>query len=613
MRRKILLLLSLFVAVIAKADIVPEENQIWWGYFAESDAANLPLANGYLGYGSSCTIDVAIRIPANDDFVGNSTIKALRFWLGNDISGISTFRAWISTKMPTGNTLNVNYRQTILKSKLVGGLNEMELKTPFEVSNREIYVGFTIATSKKTYPIMAYGNDVPGGFFYRVSQGQTIGSWEDFYGTGYGNLALQLLIEAENFPTNCVTVADFGQKMVLNSTQTSMPVTITNKASNPVKTIGYTVTSEDGSILAQSTKSFSSSPISLNGTKSFNITFPIDNEAKKFQRTFTVTTVNGEPNTANDPSGDGFIINLTKKAQVTPVIEEFTGTWCGWCPRGMVGMEKVHETYGDQVVQIAAHNGDIMAINAYQPVINTFAGGFPSSITDRQFEADPSFSGLKSALNSAWNRVSPGTIELSAQWSNAEKKAVTFNTKTTFSYSDNDGKYAIAFVLTEDGLRGTNSNWVQQNYYSGMSTSQAGTDMAWWCAAESTVSDLEFNHVPVAAWEPMYGVDGSVSNTFKADKVLMYTFVGDISNISLIQDKSKLKAIALLIDRVSGTIINAAHTDIQDYETAITSISSEANKPEASYSIDGRQLQTIQRGLNIIRMSDGSVKKVLVK
>ena len=609
MKRRFLLIFALFVAIIAKADIVPAENQLWWGYFSESDASSLPL-DGYLGYGSSCTIDAAIRVPAGDDFVGPSTIKAVRFWLGNDLSGISSsLRVWISTKKPTSNTLNVAYRQTVAKSRLVGGLNEVELTTPFEVDNQELYIGYTFTISKKSYPVMAAGSDVPDAFYYRVNNG----AWNDFYGQNYGRLALQLLLEAKSFPTNSVIVENIAQQTVLNKTSVSVPITITNKGLNVVKNIAYTITSEDGSVLTSSNKSFTSSPIAMNSSKSFNVTFSFNNEPKKFQRTFTVTTVNGEPNTASSPSTDGFVINLTKKAPVTPVIEEFTGTWCGWCPRGMVGMEKVNETYGDQVVQIAAHYGDIMAIDDYQPVINTYTEGFPNSITDRKFEADPSFSSLKTAITNAKNRTSQGTIELQAEWDNADQSAVSFTTKTTFTYSDSNSQYGIAFVLTEDGLTGTGSSWAQQNYYNGQSASQAGSDMTWWCTAGSPVNGLEFNHVPVASWEALNGVDGSVSKAFEADKELKYNFVGDISSNTLIQDKTKLKAIALLIDRQTGTIVNAAHTDILEHGTAISSVSSAESVPEARYSIDGRKLQTSQRGLNIIRMSDGSVRKVMVK
>ena len=47
--------------------------------------------------------------------------------------------------------------------------------------------------------------------------------------------------------------------------------------------------------------------------------------------------------------------------------------------------------------------------------------------------------------------------------------------------------------------------------------------------------------------------------------------------------------------------------------TGINGIDEAKNATKAIFTIDGRSLNTLQRGLNIIRMSDGSVQKVLVK
>ena len=614
MKRRILLIFTLLVAAVSNAEIKVEDNQMWWGYFNESDASKLPLDNGYLGYGSACTIDAAIRIPVSEEIVGVSTIKAIRLWLGNDLSGISgDMRLWISTKCPTSgtDTVSVDYKQTVQNKTLEGGLNEIELTTPFEVNHREIYVGYTIAISKNTYPIMAYdGNSVPDGFYYRINNG----GWDNLYDYGYGNLALQVLLEAETFPTNYVIVNDFGQKIRLVGKSLSIPVTFSNKGQNPVKSISYTYGTVDGNISDEVTKSFSSSPMNTSGTKTYNITFPADEEARKYQKIVTVTKVNGEPNTATVNSGTGFIINVAEKPSVTPVIEEFTGTWCGWCPRGIVGMEKIHEQYGDRVVQIAAHSGDVMAISAYNAIINTFCSGYPGSVTDRQYDADPSFTGLKNVLSRAFSRTAAGSIELSAIWDSEDQKAVVFNTKTKFVYSDDDGKYAIAFVLTEDGMTGTNSNWAQQNYYNGMSVSNAGSDMAWWCTAGSPVTGIEFNHVAVAGWNVKDGVKNSVDSRIDVDKEQEYTYTGNISTNTLIQDKSKLKAIALLIDNTTGAVVNAAQSDIADFATAISDIESFAPKAQTEvFDLSGRKLQSTQSGINIIRTSGGSVKKVLVK
>lgn len=610
MKRTMLLLLTLMAVLAVKAEIVPEDNQMWWGYFNASNAGSLPYS-GYIGNNSSCTIDAAIRIPASEEIVSGSSIKAIRLWLGSDVSAISgALRVWISTSLPAQNTIRAECRKTISKADIVGGLNEVELDSAFVVDYRDIYVGFTFSISKKSYPIMAYGDDVPDGFYYRAYTGTNYGSWSNLYGNEYGRLALQVLVEAKEFPTNCVSVADFGETMILMGKSKSIPITITNRGANDVKSIAYTITSEDGETSEEGKKTFTA--IGNNVSKTFNISFDADKKAVKSQRTFTVTTVNDEPNTSSVSSGTGFIITLKEEKQVTPVIEEFTGTWCGWCPRGIVGMEKVHEEYGDKVVQIAAHSGgsDPMQISAYSSIVNTYCDGYPGSITDRQFEADPSFSGLKSALNQAFNRVAPAAIELYAEWASEEQKAVVFNTTTSFAYSGYNNQYAIAFVLVEDGLKGTGSNWAQQNYYSGQSGSD---DMSWWYKQGSSVTGIEFNHVAVAGWNVQNGVNNSVNPNFDPDIPQEFSYTGSISSNSLIQDKRKLKAIAILIDRSTGKIVNAAQSEIADFATAVNSVTSNSDIPEACYSLDGRKLPNFQKGINIIRMTDGTVKKVLVK
>lgn len=57
-----------------------------------------------------------------------------------------------------------------------------------------------------------------------------------------------------------------------------------------------------------------------------------------------------------------------------------------------------------------------------------------------------------------------------------------------------------------------------------------------------------------------------------------------------------------------------ALTDNDPKPTSVNSLKTEEKAtPVATYSIDGRRLSQPQRGLNIIRMSDGSTKKVMIK
>lgn len=251
-----------------------------------------------------------------------------------------------------------------------------------------------------------------------------------------------------------------------------------------------------------------------------------------------------------------------------------------------------------------------MEISDYYPIVNYFADGFPSATLNREISLYPSADYILYYLDEALSDIVPASVELSAMWDNTEKTAVNFYTRTKFVYDDNNDQFALTFALVEDGMKGTGSGWSQTNYMSG---SSGEDDMTFWYSVNSPVSGLEFNHVAVAAWNIQNGVNNSVNPTIIAGEHQQYTFKGDISSKSVIQDKSKLKAVALLIDRSSGKIVNAAQTDIKDFSTDIISLSSDNNDIVGYYSIDGRQLPTPQRGLNIIKYSDGKVKKVIIK
>ena len=599
--KKLLLIVAaaLLLAAGAQARIInPGENQVWWGYFNESDFES---GDYTIGTGQAMTLMAGIYIPANHPQLGSASIQAIRVYLpGNVISNLSNMKIWISKELPSKIT-EADFTQTTLGT-LVAGANDFKLRTPYEVNNEGFYIGYCVK-STTGYFIRCGGTDAANSFF--VGNPEAGMSWSDLNGNGLGKLAFQILVEGGIFPTNSVTAQDFGQSMVLQGEDASVPVTFTNQGMDPIETISYTISTEGGSTTDEVELSLNSLP--LNGQKTVAIPFASEQETRKFQKTLTITQVNGKPNTASKNTATGFLITLKDKKPVTPVIEEFTGTWCGWCPRGMVGMEKVHEQYGDQVVQIAAHSGDVMAINDYQSVISTFTEGYPNSITDRRYMADPSFSSLQEVLKMSFARLTQASIALSAEWDSEEQKGVVFNTTTRFAYSEEGGKYGIAYVLVEDGLKGTGSNWAQANYYSGNGTG----DMAWWGKQGSSVSGVEYNHVVVAAWSALNGVDGSVDPVIDADTPQEYSYTASIESKSLIQDKTKLKAVVLLIDRVSGQIVNAAQSPISDYGTGIETVRDAQRAANSEiYDLSGRQITNhrLTKGLYI---KDG--KKVLIK
>ena len=191
-------------------------------------------------------------------------------------------------------------------------------------------------------------------------------------------------------------------------------------------------------------------------------------------------------------------------------------------------------------------------------------------------------------------------------------KTIKMDANSKFAFAEENTNYGIAFVLTEDGMKGTSSSWAQSNYYSGRSGYPSYMD--WWCSQGSKVTGLEYNFVAVGAWQIASGFNGSVKTSFEAGEVMPFSYTADISTKTLIQDKSKLKVAALLIDQSTGSIVNATQVAIKDYDpTAIYSIGAATSTEAARYALDGRQISAPQHGINIVKMSDGSVRKVMVK
>ena len=76
--------------------------------------------------------------------------------------------------------------------------------------------------------------------------------------------------------------------------------------------------------------------------------------------------------------------------------------------------------------------------------------------------------------------------------------------------------------------------------------------------------------------------------------------------------KDKVFVVVLLIDEFGGIINGAkAHVEIVE-DTAIKSMNSYAGEV-ARYTLDGQQINAPQKGVNIVKMSDGTTHKVIVK
>ena len=192
---------------------------------------------------------------------------------------------------------------------------------------------------------------------------------------------------------------------------------------------------------------------------------------------FTISNVNG--------SDDDNVDNNTKSAimgVVTPApdkmvfVEEGTGTWCGWCPRGAVGMEYMAHEYPEYFAGVAVHNRatDPMLNVEHDAGVTSFPGftGFPGSIFDRTEELDPGAASLESSFFNYITTAPAVTINNVVNF-NGDNREVSIDVEVT-AKEDISGDYKIVLIVREDNVTGTAAGYRQANNYSGGGNGEMG-------------------------------------------------------------------------------------------------------------------------------------------
>lgn len=276
--------------------------------------------------------------------------------------------------------------------------------------------------------------------------------------------------------------------------------------------------------------------------------------------TATISNVNGS--TSDDDASDD-----SKSLAVTPIeaglnkmvlVEEATGTWCGWCPRGTVWMAYMQENYPDHFVGVAVHNGDPMVDDDYDEDLGNIISGYPSAIVDRGGDIDPSgieVDFLQRVVMDATASFCMGATH------DEENNELTVNMEVTLMDAvDSDWKVAIA--LTEDGVSGTSSDWAQANYYSGGGSGDLiGAGKEWHNEPNPVpASEMVYDHVARVIAPSFAGMDNSFPEGGVADDEFDFEFTVALNPD---WDMDHLHLIGMLID-ANGRVDNATVSELTE-------------------------------------------------
>ena len=490
--------------------------------------------------------------------------------------------------------------------------NKVELSSSFQ----ELFVGFNYKQTSSNYPI-GVNSEVDGPFFVYAnipaSKGGSGETWYQFQSGGMG-LAIQLIVEGD-FAPNSVQPLDFGNVMVAKGKTKNVAVKFRNLGSK-FTSIDYTI-SLDGKAGAEQHLDFGKD-YGVAGTHTIEVPFAAASELGKNAVTLTVTKVNGAENACAIKTATGTLYTAEKEFVKRSVVEEFTGTGCGYCPRGHVGMHNMRDLYGDQFVGIAMHqynSSDPMYYTSY----NLNFQGAPSCMVNRSSgDLDP-YNDLPKAFKASLEEMP--LVDVTVEGAFSEDTAYVYAKASVESLVSGD--YDIAYMLIADNLSGTTSKWKQSNYFA------KGTGV--YNSKSSMPEDLQFLWDAGSSYAATYNdvlIASSYSNS--KNKATLPTLVenGSVNSYYTLTmpTKKALKetirscgnevyVVAVVLDKKTGAIVNARKAKVADFGT--TGIENVNNSSEATvvarYNVNGVQIAAPVKGINIVKMSDGTTRKVLVK
>lgn len=540
-----------------------------------------------------------------------------------------------------------------LPANYVGPIS-VKLPTPFTIPADGALVGYSYdgKSSDESIVLAGISSEAAGCFFQYDYEGER--NFESLSSIVGMSSSIQIGLDVSDCEANDATVSANPELTTLVNTKQQYPFYITNNSAKPITQLTYSI-SVDGVNGAEKSLDLSS-PIEPMETASIPYITAFEDDGVHTVE-LNISKVNGNTNINKHSSAEYSIIALEKSADRVSVVEEQTGTWCGWCPRGHVALDLLNKQLGDKVVTLAGHyaNGEsqvdpmnILGDNItsqaerfadYGLVAMTLSsllggGGLPGAMFDRVVAADPYVgANTTKGKNGTYEygatdlvnllkegNPSEADFSMTASWADDKNTDIKVDLTTTFNYNRfGSFPYGVAFVLSENGMTGKGATWKQLNYYSKLAGVNGASDfnnpdMAAWFKAGSYVSTT-YDNVVVQAWNPLGDaaiVDKSKTDIDKGEVIPFSTTLK--VNSDLIQNYNNLTLSALLVNLNSLAVVNAAKVVLGNCAAGIEDVNSEANNNVVSrYNVNGMRINGAQKGLNIVKLANGKVVKMAVK
>lgn len=296
----------------------------------------------------------------------------------------------------------------------------------------------------------------------------------------------------------------------------------------------------------------------------------------------------------------------------TRVVEEYTGTWCGFCVRGIVALDQMKTQHPDDFIGIAIHCGGIDrdpmdSSNSAEDIPAWNFGGFPYAIMNRSktFNGDPENIPRWYDDYGKQESLTAGLRSIASE----NDGEITINTDVWFAESNLSANWQLAYVIIENNVHCPDDfAYSQLNSYSGRTKDPMGgfEDLP------EIIPPDQMWYQDVARWsfDSAKGVAASLPKSITAGVPVHSSYTFKMPENVLVP--SNTECCILLVNALNSRIANACKVSLDFSGIAPIDEDNETKTVTGYWDINGLRHADPVPGLNIIRYSDGSTKKIFL-
>lgn len=455
---------------------------------------------------------------------------------------------------------------------------------------------------------LAFYGDIP------ASKG---GRGEDWYKVGEGGaLSVQWIVEGE-LPEQHIALDGLytDKKFYKEGENILANISVSNFGRDAISSLGFSIYVDGTKIIDQSGEV--TIEAMQNNTVTVSIPVPAGLATGSHTLKAELATINGSA-----PTGqvDGilsteFKVYIDSKPRQKYLIEHFTSNTCTYCPLGYQLMRNLESNYSD-VAWVSIHGN----MNGVDPLNFTecdqlqdmmYLQGWPGASFNRIYDVDLA-EGVATLVYSVGypeqyipqvatemyqflnERSEPSFVALDIQ-QNYDADSRTLNLTIKGNGAKDASKLlaegGITVYITEAGLKGRQPNqgrWVnnyEHNNALRMVLTNVGGDAITW-------NGDNFEYTKSITIPTEYVAENLSITAFVAPQVLNVNYA-DVQNMAV----NNCEKVAL---DVTSSGINDVNTNSNVRETT-------------RFTVGGQQLNAPNKGINIVKMSDGTIRKVIVK